>query len=235
MPKFRIILLFLTGLCVLLISFTGSQNVPLFDGIGFPDEPYRYAPGKGQKQPSKPATGINFTSAIDPSAGNSIYVNSDEQGPQVLLDVDKKSLSFPSGSKKYAIKVTPSAPRNQPDEGSYLGNVYTLSFTSDVGPVSFSPRASSTITLRLPKNNGLAPVMQFSKDGVSWTKLVTTKLGNDTYTSPVAGNGQYVLYSYQAVSKPSSSSGKILGVLIIGVALIGIIFILRRNAPAAKV
>lgn len=106
--------------------------VPLYDGVGFPDEPYRYVdpPAGYQTTPpptrafgsvpaakiaaggeTTPAPGAGPTAPAAHSASTrDIGVKSAEYGPQVELYVAKGALTGPAGVRGYQISAIPVAP-----------------------------------------------------------------------------------------------------------------------------
>src|SRR5438105_1065265 len=68
---------------------------PLYDGLGFPDEPYRYlSPPPGAKKTPAPSTAAaDFP--VTPGVGNYVELASTEVGPQVQIDFNQADLTPP--------------------------------------------------------------------------------------------------------------------------------------------
>jgi hypothetical protein len=64
------------------------SGVPLYDGIGFPDEPYRYAqPPAGAKTTARPGDAVGTSAGRNGASTEDLDVMSGEQGPQVEIFV----------------------------------------------------------------------------------------------------------------------------------------------------
>lgn len=185
---------------VLVISLLGAHVVPLYDGVGFPDEPYRYVspPTAGLKTPSAPS---DATASVRMSSGANIddaSLTTTEQGPQALAYVSERSITTPSTFAQLTLRIEPRAPglKDQPADGQIAGNIYRLS-VDNVTAVSFYDKSdSSIIDLRLPQANagGARPGIEYRANGSNtWSRLETLQAGNDIYQTPVAGFGDYAM------------------------------------------
>lgn len=191
-------LLALTGGAVVLAAFTGPHIVPLYDGVGFPDEPYRYA----GKTPSP--TSINQSIIISDLDQYGAAASSQEIGPQVSVYFQQHSVKLPSGAS-FTIQASPSVPSNQPQPGSIAGNMYTFTADSKSGTPQFDSSKSS-IFLRLPSDKPMYKVAIEYRSGSSkqWQPQFTTKTGNDIFKTNFFGAGQYALAT--GIDMPSKAS-----------------------------
>jgi len=244
-PSRNIILLSLTGLTVLILSLIGGKAVPIYDGVGFPDEPYRYVkPPASQKiKTAAPTIALAQISPDDINNNiNGVYVTSQESGPQIAINLSQNSLIFPSQTKTIEIKAVPLAPSIEPGDGTIAGNVYRLSITSDAGSVKLSASSSSNykfVDLRLPQGFPSDPIVEFRTIDGSWQRQETSQVGNDIYETQISDLGDYALVIPKQVSsavKNQRRNKEIWIVLaIIGVlAMSAIIFFVRLNSKRSK-
>src|SRR5581483_6600436 len=72
------------------------HGVPLYDGIGFPDEPYRYVdPPAGSKATPAPTLATASTDAANGSNPHAFYANSAEVGPQIAIFLGPNAVVAP--------------------------------------------------------------------------------------------------------------------------------------------
>lgn len=116
--------------------------VPLYDGVGFPDEPYRYVkPPSPSMVTAKPpgADAVRVDVAGDTNAED-LSLETGESGPQAMVQVPQGS-TIESGAGPIEAKLTPRAPSDQPPGAFINGNVYDLTVTANGAPVRFSASA----------------------------------------------------------------------------------------------
>ncbi|RAG80389.1 hypothetical protein DN069_38400 [Streptacidiphilus pinicola] len=187
------------GLLTLAWLFTPPMATPpLYDGLGFPDEPYRYVvapPGTQRTQP--PSVGEDDGLVFKGVGPQVLLPVSDENGPQVQAGIPASQLSVPAGTTQLVAKATPLALQGTtPTDGTAWGNVYRLTVTGDHGPVTATgrPTGDSVVSLRAPSAAQPAPVMEYRPAGGGpWRDLHTIRVGNDIYQAPLPGLGDYVL------------------------------------------
>jgi hypothetical protein len=229
-PRRRRAGLLLAAVALLAVAWLATprwSTPPLYDGIAFPDEPYRYvAPPPGA--PATPPAGSAVADArFFNGTSQPTYGGSNEQGPQVQIVVDEADVTAPSGATVVHLRTEPAAPTNQPPDARIWGNVYRLTATSDTGPAQIHTSGNSTtaVILRAPVGPTPQPVMEYT-DGTSWHRLPLTRVGNDIYSSPIAGVGDYALATLPGQPQPvpgtarPSSRGIDRWVLIPGIALL---------------
>ena len=184
------------ALALLTLAWTvtpAGRTPPLYDGLGFPDQPYRYV--------AAPA-GYRHTPAPGPAAqdvpiragGSSTWdAASAELGPQVEVFLNQQSVHVPAGSTVAHLRATPIATGSQPADGEVWGNVYRLSVTTNAGPATVAPGGRlDSIRLRAPTGPPPTARIEF-RDRSGWHHLVTSKIGNDVYAAPLAGVGDYAV------------------------------------------
>ena len=209
--------------------------VPVYDGIGMPDEPYRYvSTPPGIAPAAKPAGGAQETLSVLKGVNSRLAsLRSDEVGPQVWVYLPAGVLAAPGG--KITVKVVPEAPARPPADGPIDGNVYRVSVTDPAGPVTFkSP--TSTINLRATTARQPGPVIEHRLGpDQEWRLVDTTRTGNDIYGSALPEAGEYALV-YSKLARPREPTrgtdagrdyGLIIGLLVLVVLLSSVVFAVR--------
>lgn len=163
---------------------------PLYDGVGFPDEPYRFVdPPPGYREPAAPPTPAHAVFQAAPSApAGDEFVSSAESGPQVSLFLPAGSLTPPPGHSQVAVTATP-VPLPEPlPAGQQWSNVYRVS----LGGAVLASGTPAQIQLRNPTPQQPSPTFYVRQHG-SWRALHTDRTGNDIYATSLEGAGDYVL------------------------------------------
>lgn len=240
------ITLLLSGLAVIVVSAFGKAAVPLYDGVGFPDEPYRYAdPAHMPKTKPPGAPSITF---LPSDAKTGVSLQSVEVGPQIVVYVSPSSISLSQGVTQATLIVQPIKPTIQPTDGTIAGNVYRISGTARNGTFNIIPPVSNSynyINLRLPQGYRPYPAMEFRPlNGGAWKQINVTKIGNDIYES--TGNnsfGDYALVKLNAAAKKlqpqakhlsGSTFGTIVFAALVVIMAASILFIRRDQQRKGK-
>jgi hypothetical protein len=235
---------------VLLVAawlITPAQSTPpLYDGVAFPDEPYRYVVPPPGAPATKPPTSATDDAQIVAGMSQLADAISAEQGPQVQFLIAQGEIAAPPGSTVVHLRADPFAPADQPTGATIWGNVYRLTAMSDRGPAEILVHARSVtqILLRAPVGPTPEPVMEY-RDGTGWRRLPLTRAGNDIYSAPIAGVGDYAVATLPgnpqpvAGSKaPASPGGLDWWILVPAVALLvliaGIVAIRRRRTHSGR-
>jgi len=183
------------------------KSPPLYDGLGAPDEPYRYVtPPAGYRKTPAP-TGAKYTHAVTLTNGM-FGLASAETGPQVQVALEESSIVAPSGATTITVDVEPRAPEAQPADGTISGNVYRLTVETDHGPAQVHPGGNDVITLRAITSPPPNWVIDYLPPGGTWRQLATSRIGNDVYDAPLAGPGDYAVVApaHNATSSTTSQS-----------------------------
>lgn len=213
------------------------QPVPLYDGIGFPDEPYRFIPARQGSRAAGPATVATVTLKVSGGVNTGgLIANSAELGPQISVFAPPRAFAT-TGTASVVLTATPVLPVEPLPSGTLDSNIYALTFTSADGQVTLVPGAQSpTVTMRAVSITTSLPVFEYrAAQGEPWKELRTRQVGRDIFNAVAPGAGEYALVQAGG-SKPSSSSSRaplyaVLGatvLLMLGV-LIGVRVLSRRT------
>jgi hypothetical protein len=225
------------GVLVVLVGvLVGRSGVPLYDGIGFPDEPYRYVQpphGYHQKyQPTDARSTVPTRKGTNPAEG---LISSGESGPQVALYIPPDGLHVVDATASVAVRARPVPATAPPTDGTLNSNVYDVDFGS--APVTFDPKDPSppNIALREAVFQTVLAVMEYRPQGGAWRRLPTQQVGRDIYLGYLQGAGQYVLVQ-PGTGTPQTSrdsgSGRQLVFILVFCALVvtAALFAVRRTA-----
>jgi hypothetical protein len=204
--------------------------VPVYDGLGAPDEPYRYAaPPAGTGRTAPPTTATATSPLVNGRTRNGLSVTSAENGPQVSVYLPVGALA--SSGSSVVVTATPVAPTDQPPGGRIDGNVYDVAFRA-AGPVTLTSSAAlAQITLRATTPPRVPPVMEHrSAAGQPWQPLKTVRFGFDIYTSDFTGPGQYALAVVKVAPQKKGASPT--PYLLLGgvVLLVAVVVVVRLRA-----
>ena len=214
-------------------------GVPLYDGVGFPDEPYRFVPPQGTAPAAtvaevrlKTSGGVNTTGLL---------ANSSEVGPQVSVYAPPQAFALPdrSGSADIVLRAEAVPPAGELPEGEQESNVYALTLTSPDGEVEVRPEAQPPgITLRAVTVTEPLPTMHHRADRESpWRALKTRRVGRDNFNAAAPGPGEYVLVRLPAQDRNGGGSTGLLlvigaAVLIMVAVVVGVRLAARRTEQA---
>lgn len=200
-----------------------SHRVALYDGVGFPDEPYRFVhPTAGAATTKPPTSGAASSAVSNGTTSDSLYVNSAEQGPQVSVFVPAGQVHAP-GARTVRLTAAPMAPDHAPAGARIDGNIYRLAATTT--PSSATARyqrghallGSAGIVLRATTGRQPGPVMIYRPTASQpWRQVPTARVGNDIYRANLAGFGDYALaWGLHPVAPGSSTGGSSGGLILI--------------------
>jgi hypothetical protein len=208
--------------------------VPVYDGIGAPDEPYRYvAPPSGTKKTADPTSAAASSPLVSGKSTYGMSLATAESGPQFSLFVPPQAFAAPG--KAVSLTAVPTAPTDQPAGARIDGNVYSVAIKGD-GPVTMTPQAAlATLYLRATTAKQPGPVMEYrAKPDATWTGLKTSRGGQDVYVSSFPGAGQYALaFATASSGKASSSSSPAPFIVIGGVLLLAVVVVVVVRLRAA--
>jgi hypothetical protein len=220
----------LAGFVLVTVGLLLSPSaVPVYDGVGAPDEPYRYV---GRATPAVPAS--SSTTVVGGQSA-SLLVKSVEQGPQVLLDLAPGA--FSATTPRLTVTATPLAGDGEAvEQGTIDGNVYRL--TATPGATLTPERALGFLFLRAAVMTSPDPVVvhRTAPTG-AWTSVRTVRAGQDILSTPFRELGDYAVVRLPGSKALAASSGLSTGrlFLLVGgvvVLLLLTVVVLRRKPPA---
>jgi hypothetical protein len=228
----------MTGLAALAAAAAvAPAAVPIYDGIGNPDEPYRYVKAPASAQSSKAPTTASIAVPVHGSTSVAEYANTAENGPQLSLYLPLGAIQAPSGVTSVTVTATPTAPTSPlPTDGTIVTNVYRIN--ADAGgrslPVVGSGKREPTLQMRAPSGRQPGPVFEH-RTSAGWQRESTIRVGVDVYQSQVPALGDWALVQLTS-SSSSSGPGINWGFLGGGIALLvvaGLIVVVRVRRAAA--
>jgi len=218
-------------LLVALGRLLSPAAVPVYDGIGAPDEPYRYvAPPSGAKKTAAPTTARATSPVTGGVATDGMTLATAESGPQFSLFVPPRAVA--TGGTKLVVEATPRAPTDQPAGARIDGNVYDVTMTGQ-GPVTLTPQAAlATLYLRATSAKQPPPKMEHrAAVGQPWQALDTARGGQDVYVSDFRGPGQYALaFAVVAPAHHGSRTPYLVGGVVVLLLVAVVVVRLRAGA-----
>jgi hypothetical protein len=205
--------------------------VPVYDGVGVPDEPYRYvAPPKDRPPTADPTVATGTTPVAKGVGTNGMIVATKEQTPQFSLFVPPGALA--TGKGPIEVKATPEAPADQPTGRTIGGNVYVVTVTSPGGAVTTTDKIAIASLYMRAFDGSEGWVMQHRTARTDpWVALQTSRGGTDSWVSSFKGPGDYALARVPtAAGKKSSVLPWVLGGGV-AVLIIVIVAVRLRSAP----
>jgi hypothetical protein len=169
-------LLLLSAVGIVVISLLSSHIVPLYDGVGFPDEPYRYVnPPVTSKKTLPPSPAETVATISHGTNLDYLSLASREQGPQSSFYVYHKVLKVNPGLKTISLKAIPMAPdSNKPSAGQIAGNFYRFTVTEPKTEVTFSSSKGliGYVDLRLPQSFPVGATIVYRNNSSSkWHRI----------------------------------------------------------------
>lgn len=215
----------------------GPGGVPLYDGLGLPDEPYRFVPPRGAA--ALPATSaqvvLELAGGRNPSG---LVAVSAEAGPQVTVYAPPRAFAVPgSGQGELQVRAEPVALERPSPPGELESNVYRLTLTSAAGPVTLQPEAQRPlITLRGVTPESRVPVVMHHRSAVgqAWRPLPTRQVGQHSFTAEVPGAGEYALVRSGAAARDGVGVGLLPALVLalgLGIAVVVGVRLTKRPAP----
>jgi len=206
------------------------QPVPVYDGIGVPDEPYRYvARPQGATSTAGPTSAFGQTPVKGGVSTNGLSIATREVGPQFSLFLPPMAMA---AGGTVEVRAVPEAPTDQPPGASIDGNVYVVSISSKSGPVTLTAKAGlSSMYLRATTTRQPPPAMQFRAEASQpWKALATSRNGQDVYVASFPGPGQFAL----AFSKNTTKGSSPLPLVLLGasVLLVALVVVIRLRTPS---
>lgn len=206
--------------------------VSVYDGIGPPDEPYRYvARPEGTSQTAGPTAAFAQTPVKAGRGTNGLSVATMEVGPQFSLFLPPMSMA--AAGSTITVRAEPKAPTTQPAGARIDGNVYVVTLSSADGSATLTEKAVfATVYLRATTAKQPPPSIYHRTDaGQPWTALKTGRGGQDFYTARFPGPGEVAVAF--AVSADKGGSGLPVLPLVLGgvlVLLVVVVLVVRLRS-----
>jgi hypothetical protein len=213
-------------------------SMPVFDGLGQPDEPYRYVDPPATAKTTKAPTSASVTVPVRNGKNVGQFANTGETGPQISVYVAPGALAVPAGAQGVTITATPLAPTAPlPTDGDIITNVYRVRATGDGRDLAVVGRGTQgvAIDMRAPTAKQPGPVFE-RRTANGWQQLTTIRSGTDIYhTNQVTALGEFALVQL-ASSGGGSGDGVNIGLLVggLGVLVVASTIIairVRRTSP----
>jgi hypothetical protein len=186
------------GALALMLAWIGTPAaVPLYDGVGFPDEPYRYVhPPPGYRHTAPPTSAIGRVPASRRASGATLDIFSNEVGPQVEVYIAETTLTGRRPARWFDVRADPLAPGYSPPATPINGNLYRVQAGSEPpGPITINTtNRDRWIALRATANRDFPPTMLYRPTpSAPWRALPTERSGTDIYNAAFTGPGDYAL------------------------------------------
>ena len=175
------------------LVWTTAPGVPLYDGVGFPDEPYRFVREPPGHRVTKPPTVAAGHVTIRGGRSAAVTAASAESGPQVQFYLAPGALTVAAAGLD--VRADPEAPSAAPPALRIDGNAYRVRVVARPGaPAVFHPGDRSWISMRATKPTVDPPTFLYRPaPGKAWQRRETVRIGNDIYVTRLAGLGDYSL------------------------------------------
>lgn len=209
--------------------------VPLYDGLGVPDEPYRYVtpPAGYPRTPAASSSTTTVPATNGASSGDGFYATTKEQSPQFGVFISAGAITGPASAKTVTITITQQAPTDKTPGGPVDGNVYQVTLLADSSPTATLAAAAkdSLVTLIRATSTKIADATIYYKPkGGSWTALPSQRGGTDSFQAYFQGAGLYAVVAGTATAGSSSHRVLIIGLLALVVgAMAGAIVLIRLS------
>lgn len=217
-------------------------TVPIYDGIGNPDEPYRYVkPPANAKTTKTPGVGRAVLPVRNGSNPDGQYANTGENGPQLSYYLPGGAFHVPASAKSVTVTAKPLAPSAPlPKDGTIVTNVYRLAATTDGGQspqVTGSGPSEPTLQMRAPDARQPGPVFEHLTPS-GWERAKTIRVAVDVYQAQAPELGDWALVRLTSTTGRGSGSGINWGLLGPGIGLLVVAVVvltvrLRRTSAAA--
>lgn len=181
--------------------------LPLYDGIGFPDEPYRFVQRPAGAQETDPPTTAHGSAAVVDGTSEPLVAASAEVAPQISVFIPKGRFTVAPGTGRITVTGAPTQPLPTGRHQFLWSNVYDVR-AAPSGSALKPPGQQATITLRAASAQRPQPHIAYYRDG-RWVLLPTFAQGQDIYIAELVTFGQYAVVGNNPllVTKVSTGNG----------------------------
>ncbi|MDX6273394.1 MAG: hypothetical protein QOJ92_604 [Frankiales bacterium] len=211
-------------LCLLGLGWLLSPDVvPIYDGLTFPQDPYRYV--GATPTPTTARATVSLRAGTNPGG---VILNSAERGPQVQLYVAANALRAGASSSAVDLSVTPEAMTGSTTPDAPASNVYR--FAAPPAVTLTDNHAPIQVTLRAAVHKS-PPVMYYRSGPTDrWQRLATRGLGHASFNATAPGFGDYVLV--RGTGSGAASDARVfvvVGMLLVVSLVSSALLVLRRR------
>jgi hypothetical protein len=238
-PKVRWLAL---GICAVAAAAALTPGVPMYDGIGNPDEPYRYVSPPAGYHHTKPADSLRAVIRVETGQSQPSLLSTGEVGPQLSLQLPVGAVAT-GGADQITVTAVPLSPTADPapQDGRIVTNIYRISAIAGGGAVDVIGVGDQQplLDLRAPTAHQPGPVFE-RLSGDQWVRSTTHRVGNDVYetVAPALGDWALVQVDRAGQSDRNNSSRSPLGWIAGGIGTAGVVLLLvaaiRRRRLNAK-
>jgi hypothetical protein len=230
--------LLVAAVTVVLAWVLAPAITPIYDGVGQPDEPYRWVKPPANARTTKAPTSAQTVVRIANGFSTAQFVNTSEVGPQFSLYLPPKTFRVPATATSITVDVKPLAPTAPlPKDGTIITNVYHLTAAANGQSVAVVGTGSSepSLQMRAPTAQQPGPVFEH-RTASGWQRTRTIRSGVDVYLTQVPVLGDWALV--QLASSSSGGGGINWGLLgggiaVLVVAILVLMVRLRRTGASS--
>lgn len=179
------LVLLVAVLGVLLAQGFAGRSVPLYDGVGFPDEPYRWVQPPAGSKPTPKVTEARTTVTVGADGViPNLIASSAEQGPQIQFAIEEGSLTLGGKATKVTGTATAEAadPADSPAGGTVVSNVYRLAVSTDTGvPATVGGAGARVVVTMRSATQTPNTVVFVQRTSKGWQQVATFQTGLDIY------------------------------------------------------
>jgi hypothetical protein len=215
-----------------------NRGTPLYDGVGFPDQPYRYVhPPSGYRQQYKPTEARTTLRVVKGTNADDGLISSGESGPQVAMYIQPGGLQVLDAATAVTVRARPVSASAPPVDGSLNSNVYDVDFGPHPVRIDQGDSGAPNVTLREAVFQNVLAVMEYRPaGGGAWRRLQTGQVGRDVFLGALQGPGQYVLIQPATGTAHSARNdgSRLQLLLILGFCLLVVaaaLVAVRRTSP----
>jgi len=200
--------------------------VPVYDGIGVPDEPYRYVTSpEGGSPTAPPSEATARTPVVKGVSKDGLVLQTKEQTAQFSMFMPPGAMAATTGP--ITIRAVPQDPVQSPAGKKIFGNAYLITLTSPGGPVTLTKAAEAASLYQRATDTSDGWAMHFRPTAnAPWEALQTSRGGTDSHVADFIGPGEYALA--KAASQASDRGGLPVLPLAIGIVLLVLVVVAIR-------
>lgn len=199
--------------------------VPVYDGVGVPDEPYRYVVAPAGTSPTATPTSGEARTPVAHGAGtNGLIIATAEQSPQFSLFLPPGAMAARAGT--ITVRAVPQAPTGEPPGARIEGNSYLVTMKDPAGPVTLTAKAAIASLYLRSVDGSREWVMQFRPQPTApWQAKQTSRGGTDSFVASFSAAGEYALAA-ASTPKAAASQVHVLPLVLAGALLLVVVVVI---------